>query len=116
MAQAFADQFIGRYAQPPAVIVLDMDHAEDAAHGQPELIFCHHHDGNHGYRPLFIFAGLYGQFITAALRPGKRPTGAEKAAILKRVLHYLRAAWPTTPIISEGEGHFANPGRGPRCR
>jgi hypothetical protein len=109
MAQAFAAQFIDSYAQPPAVIVLDMDHSEDAAHGQQELIFYNHHYGSHCYLPLFIFEGLSGKFITAALRPGKRPTGAENAAILKRVLHYLRAAWPATHIILRGDGHFANP-------
>lgn len=29
LAQAFVDQFIASYAQPPAVIVLDLDHSED---------------------------------------------------------------------------------------
>lgn len=47
LAQAFVDQFISSYAQPPAVIVLDMDHSEDQAHGQQELIFYNHHYGSH---------------------------------------------------------------------
>ena len=33
LAQAFVDQFIESYAKPPALIVLDMDHSEDEAHG-----------------------------------------------------------------------------------
>jgi len=109
MAQVFVDQFIGSYAKPPAVIVLDMDHSEDAAHGQQEQIFYNHHYGSHCYLPLFIFEGLSGQLITAALRPGKRPTGAENAAIVQRVLKRRRAAWPQTPLILRGDGHFANP-------
>jgi hypothetical protein len=109
MAQVFVDQFMGSYAKPPAVIVLDMDHSEDAAHGQQEQIFYNHHYGSHCYLPLFIFEGLSGKFITAALRPGKRPTGAENAAIVKRVLKRLRAAWPDTHILLRGDGHFANP-------
>jgi len=109
MAQAFVDQFIASYAQPPAVIVLDMDHSEDAAHGQQEQIFYNHHYGSHCYLPLFIFEGVSGKLITAALRPGKRPTGAENAAIVKRVLKRLRAAWPKTHLILRGDGHFANP-------
>ena len=58
---------------------------------------------------MFLFEGLSGNFITAALRPGKRPTGAENAMIIKRVLKRLRAAWPQTHIVLRGDGHFANP-------
>jgi hypothetical protein len=109
MAQAFVDQFIGSYAKPPAVIVLDLDHSEDAGHGQQEQLFYNHHYGSYCYLPLFIFEGVSGKFITAALRPGKRPTGAENAAIVKRVLKRLRAAWPKTHLVLRGDGHFANP-------
>jgi hypothetical protein len=109
MAKAFVDQFIASYPKPPAVIVLDMDHSEDAAHGQQELAFYNHHYRSHCYLPLFIFEGLSGKFVTAALRAGKRPTGVENAMIFKRVLKRLRAAWPDTRIVLRGDGHFANP-------
>jgi hypothetical protein len=109
MAQAFVDTFIASYPKAPQVIVLDMDHAEDATHGQQEFAFYNHHYGHHCYLPLFLFEGLSGKFITAVLRPGKRPTGAENAMIVKRVLKRLRAAWPHTRIILRGDGHFANP-------
>ena len=109
IARAFVDQFIASYASPPAIIVLDMDHSEDATHGQQEFSFYNHHYGSHCYLPLFLFEGLSGNFITAALRPGKRPTGAENAMIIKRVLKRLRAAWPETHIILRGDGHFSNP-------
>lgn len=55
--------------------MLDLDHAEDATHGQQEFSFYNHHYGGDCYLPLFLFDGLSGNFITAALRPGKRPTG-----------------------------------------
>ncbi len=109
MAQAFVDQFVASYAKPPAVVVLDMDHSEDPAHGQQELVFYNRHYGSHCYLPLFIFEGLSGKLVTAALRPGKRPTGEENAAIVKRVLKRLRAAWPGTRIVLRGDGHFSNP-------
>ena len=109
MARAFVDTFIASYEAPPKVIVLDMDHSEDATHGQQELACYNHHYGNHCYLPLFLFEGLSGKFITAALRPGKRPKGAENARILKRVLQVLRVAWPQTRIVLRGDGHFANP-------
>jgi hypothetical protein len=109
LAAAFVDQFIASYAHPPAVIVLDLDHSEDAAHGQQELIIYNGYYRSHCYLPLFLFEGLSGQFVTAALRPGQRPTGAENAMIVKRVMKRLRAAWPDTHIILRGDGHFANP-------
>jgi hypothetical protein len=109
LAQAFVEHFIASYPTPPKVIVLDMDHSEDATHGQQEFAFYNHHYGNYCYLPLFLFEGLSGKFITAVLRPGKRPTGAENAMIIKRVLKALRAAWPETRIVLRGDGHFANP-------
>jgi hypothetical protein len=109
LAVAFVEQFIASYAHPPAVIVLDLDHSEDAAYGQQELIFYNAYYRSHCYLPLFIFEGLSGKFITAALRPGKRPTGAENAMLVKRVLKRLCAAWPNTHFILRGDAHFANP-------
>ena len=109
MAQAFVDQFIASYPEAPPVIVIDLDHSEDPTHGQQEFSFYNHDDQSHCYLPLFLFEGLSGTFITAALRPGKRPTGAENAMILKRVLHRLRAAWPDTRVVLRGDSHFANP-------
>jgi hypothetical protein len=109
LAQAFVDQFIASYAKAPELIVLDMDHSEDAAYGQQELIFYNHHYRSYCYLPLFLFEGISGKFITAALRPGKRPTGAENAMIIKRVLKRLRAVWPETHIVLRGDGHFSNP-------
>jgi hypothetical protein len=109
MAQAFVDQFIDSYAKPPALIVLELDHSDDAAYGQQEQIFYNPHYRSHCYLPLFLFEGISGKFITAALRPGKRPTGAENAMIVKRVLKRLRAAWPETHLVLRGDSHFANP-------
>jgi hypothetical protein len=109
LGKSFVESFIASYAKAPAVIVLDMDHSEDIAHGQQELAFYNHHYGHHCYLPLFLFEGLSGKLITAVLRPGKRPTGKENAAILKRVLRLLRQAWPETHIILRGDAHFSNP-------
>lgn len=108
-AQAFVDQFIASYPKPPSLIVLDRDPSADETHGPQEPIFYNPHDGSYCYLPLFIFEGVSGKLITAALRPGKRPTGAENAALVKRVLKRLRAAWPQPHIVRRGDAHFANP-------
>jgi hypothetical protein len=61
IAQAFVETFIASYPKAPQVIVLDMDHSEDATHGQQEFAFYNHHYGTHCYLPLFLFEGLSGK-------------------------------------------------------
>ncbi len=109
MARALADQFIAGYATPPEALVLDMDHSEDAVYGQQPLAFYNHHYQSTCYLPLVIFEGLSGALVTAVLRPGKRPTGAENAMILKRVLAHIRKHFPDTHILVRGDGHFSTP-------
>jgi hypothetical protein len=58
---------------------------------------------------LLVFEAHSGALVTAVLRPGKRPTGAENAMIMKRVLDLLRRHWPQTHILLRGDGHFSNP-------
>jgi len=109
MAHAFVEAFIDSYSEAPASIILDMDHSEDITHGQQQLGLFNGYYHSRCYLPLFLFEGLSGKFICAILRPGKRPTGAENAAILSRVIKKLRQAWPDTHIVLRGDGHFANP-------
>jgi hypothetical protein len=94
---------------PPQVIVLDLALSEEETHGQQEWAFYNDYYGSHCDLPLFIFEGLSGQFITAVLRPGKRPTGTENARILKRVVKRRRAPEPQTPLVIRGDSPFANP-------
>jgi hypothetical protein len=73
VTQAFVDQFIASYSKPPKLIVPDRDHSEDTTYGQQQLSYYNHHYRSYCYLPLFLFEGISGRFITAALRPGKRP-------------------------------------------
>ena len=109
ISQALVEQYIASFATPPQLLVLDLDHSEDQAHGQQPLAFYNHHYRSTCYLPLFIFDGLSGALISAILRPGQRPTGAENAMILRRVLKLLRQHFPETRIVVRGDGHFANP-------
>jgi hypothetical protein len=103
LTQAFVDHFLASYPEPPAAIVLDLDHSDDPTYGQQEFArsYC--------YLPLFIFEGTSHALVTAYLRPGKRPTGAENAMILVRLLSSLRRHWPRTHILVRGDSHFATP-------
>lgn len=109
MARALVLQFIAGYSSAPVSITLDLDHTDDATYGQQPLSFYNHHYGHYCYLPLLVFEASQGALVTAVLRPGKRPTGAENAMIMKRVLGLLRQHWPHTHIILRGDGHFANP-------
>ena len=46
---------------------------------------------------------MAGFVVTACLRPGQRPTGAEKAMICVRLLASLRRHWPQPPILGRGD-------------
>jgi len=106
-SQALVEQFIASYACPPKTLVLDLDHSEDAAHGQQPLAFYNHFYQSTCYLPLMIFDGLSGALVAAVLRPGKRPTGAENAMIMQRVLMLIRKHFPQTHILVRGDGHFS---------
>ena len=109
IARALVLQFIAGHNCAPATITLDLDHTDDATYGQQALSFYNHHYGHYCYLPLLVFEANSGALVTAVLRPGKRPTGAENAMIMKRVLGLLRQHWPQTHIVLRGDGHFSNP-------
>ena len=50
-----------------------------------------------------------GRFITAVLRPAKRPGGKEIRAFLRRLLRAIRANWPNTKILLRGDSHYCCP-------
>jgi hypothetical protein len=109
LTRTLVDHFIASYAEPPAAIVLDLDHSDDPTYGQQEFAFYNHHYQNHCYLPLFIFEGTSQALVTAYLRPGTRPPGTENAMIVVRLLSYLRRSWPHTHILVRGDSHFATP-------
>ena len=59
--------------------------------------------------PVHIYEGQTGELITTVLRPGRRPTGKEIVTILKRVIAYLRRAWPDVANLLRGDAHFSCP-------
>ncbi len=57
MAAILVSNFITRHqGEAPAQIILDIDAADDSAHGQQELEFFHGYYGCHCFLPLLIFA------------------------------------------------------------
>jgi len=109
MGYAMADNFIASYAKPPEIIILDFDDTEDETHGQQQLTLFNKYYDSHCYLPLHVYEGISGKLITSILRPGKRPTGKQVVAVLKRIVRKIRASWPDTLILFRGDSHFCSP-------
>lgn len=109
LTQAFVDHFIASYPEPPAALVLDLDHTADPTHGQQAFPCYNHPYQSYCYLPLLIFEGTSHALGTAFLRPGKRSPGAENAMSLVRLLAYLRRHWPSPQLLVRGDSHCATP-------
>src|SRR6266849_239288 len=58
--------------------------------------------------PLPLYAGLSGRRITAIFKAQRFP-GAQRLAVLTRLVKRLRQAWPHTLLLLRGDSHFASP-------
>lgn len=109
IACAFVDAFIASYHKPPSSIILDIDDTQDRVYGTQQLSLFNGYLGAYCYQPLHIYEGQSGKLITTILRPGVRPDGIQVVAILKRLVAYLRKAWPDVAIFLRGDAHFSSP-------
>jgi len=74
MGRAMVDLYCESFATVPKRITLDIDDTFDAAHGGQQLRLFNAHYDEYGFQPIVVFDGE-GRFITAVLRPAKRPSG-----------------------------------------
>lgn len=109
MGYALADHFIDSYDSPPSLIVLDFDDTEDKVHGAQQLALFNGYYDSHCYLPLHIYEGLSGKLIASILKPGKRSSGKQVVAILKRLVKIIRSRWSDTIILFRGDAHFCTP-------
>ena len=79
------DLYCESFRQVPKRIVLDIDDTFDAVHGGQQLRLFNAHYDEYGFQPIVVFDGE-GRFVTAVLRPAKRPSGKEIRAFLRRLL------------------------------
>jgi hypothetical protein len=109
IAKALLDVFIDSYDQAPEAIIIDFDDTADATHGAQQLSFFNAYHDTYCYLPLHVYEGRSGKLITTILRPGKRPSGREIVAILKRLVKQIRAQWPEVGIIFRGDSYYSTP-------
>src|SRR5208283_3578035 len=94
--------------QFPNEITLDIDDTFDAVHSGQQLRLFNAHYDEYGFQPIVVFDGE-GRFITAVLRPAKRPGGKEIRAFLRRLVRAIRANWPNTEILLRADSHYCSP-------
>src|SRR6266851_3242774 len=108
LGRALIEQYCTSFRQMPKRIVLDVDDTFDRVHGGQQLrLFNAFHD-DYGFQPIVVFDGE-GRFVTALLRPGKRPGGHEIRAFLRRLVGAIRAFWPRVEILLRADSHYACP-------
>ena len=108
MGRAMVGLYRASFAQVPKRITLDIDDTFDAVHGGQQLRLFNAHYDDYGFQPIVVFDGA-GRFVTAVLRPAKRPKGREIAAHLRRLIREIRSHWPRVEILLRGDGHYCAP-------
>ena len=93
LGRALIEQYCASFRRVPKRVLLDIDDTFDRVHGGQQLrLFNGFHD-DYGFQPIVVFDGE-GRFVTALLRPGKRPSGREIGAFVRRLVGAIRAMWP----------------------
>jgi hypothetical protein len=108
MGRAMVDLYCASFHKVPRRITLDIDDTFDAVHGGQQLRLFNAHYDEYGFQPIVVFDGE-GRFITAVLRPAKRPGGEEIKPFLRRLLRAIRANWPNTEILLRADSHYCGP-------
>jgi hypothetical protein len=84
-------------------IVLDIDDTFDRVHGGQQLRLF---NDDYGFQPIVVL-DAEGRFVTALLRPGKRPRGVEIRGFVRRLIGALRSHWPKVEILLRADSHYA---------
>jgi len=108
LGRALVEQYCSSFRAVPKRIVLDIDDTFDRVHGAQQLrLFNAYHD-DYGFQPIVVFDGE-DRFVTAVLRPGKRPSGLEIRGFVRRLIGALRNHWPKVEILLRADSHYACP-------
>jgi hypothetical protein len=105
MVELFCDSF----DDVPRRLVLDIDDTEDRVHGGQQLALFHAHYDSRCFLPIHIYEATTGKPVAVILRPGRTPSGAEVALVLRHVVKAIRARWPRVEILMRGDSHYGRP-------
>jgi hypothetical protein len=108
LGRALVEQYCGSFRAVPTRLVLDIDDTFDRVHGAQQLRLFNAYYDDYGFQPIVVFDGE-GRFVTALLRPGKRPSGVELRGFVRRLVGAIRAHWPRVEILLRADSHYASP-------
>ena len=108
LGRALVEQYCGSFRAVPKRIVLDIDDTFDRVHGGQQLRLFNAYYDDYGFQPIVVF-DAEGRFVTALLRPGKRPSGVEIRGFVRRLIGALRSHWPKVEILLRADSHYASP-------
>jgi hypothetical protein len=108
LGRALIEQYCASFRGVPRRIVLDVDDTFDRVHGSQQLCLFNAFYDDYGFQPIVVFDGE-GRFVTALLRPGKRPSGPEIRGFLRRLVGAVRSRWPRVAILLRADSHYAAP-------
>lgn len=108
LARVVLEHYSASYDTAPTLLVLEVDDTEDRVHGPQAHPRDDGYEGGDGFLPRPLYAGLSGRLITTTLQ-ATRCTGAQRLAVVKRVVQRRRHAWPDTVVIFRGDSHCASP-------
>src|SRR5256886_1006324 len=108
LGRALVEQYCGSFRAVPKRIVLDIDDTFDRVHGGQQLRLFNAYYDDYGFQPIVVF-DAEGRFVTALLRPGKRPSGIEIRGFVRRLIGALRSHWPKVEILLRADSHYACP-------
>jgi hypothetical protein len=95
------------------LITIDLDQTADLAHGEQQLALFNGYYGNTCYLPLLGFVSFDNeaeQYLCAAiLRPGNARDKHGSVGVLKRLLPFLRDAFPKARVRVRLDAGFASP-------
>jgi hypothetical protein len=108
LGRALVEQYCSSFRAVPKRIVLDIDDTFDRVHGGQQLRLFNAYYDDYGFQPIVVFDGE-GRFVTALLRPGKRPSGVEIRSFVRRLVGAIRGHWPKVEILLRADSHYAAP-------
>src|SRR5215467_750026 len=108
LGRALVAQYCDAFRAAPKRIVLDIDDTFDRVHGGQQLRLFNAYYDDYGFQPIVVF-DAEGRFVTALLRPGKRPSGVEIRSFVRRLIGALRGHWPKVEILLRADSHYACP-------
>lgn len=105
MADVFLSIYVAAHKTPPKRIILDLDATDDPIHGHQEGGFYHGYYRCHCYLPLYIFDGRH--LLVAKLRKADIDAASGSKEEIRRIVDYVRNAWPDVEIWLRADSGFA---------